>query len=196
MEELKPIDNKLLWELIKNSRRSDRELAKSVGTSQPTVTRRRTRLEKELLEGYTAVPKIEKIGFEIIAFTFVKSRLTDATFEQKEEARQNGRELIMKQNNVILAMAGQGMGWDGMTVSLHRSYSDYIEFKRSLDREAAEFITESQSFIALTDPREIVKPLHFKYLEKTFKLVNSHSVMSREGNGSKTVGMNSLDNSP
>jgi DNA-binding Lrp family transcriptional regulator len=30
---------KLIAELMKNSRRSDRELAKAVGVSQPTVTR-------------------------------------------------------------------------------------------------------------------------------------------------------------
>ena len=33
MDELKSIDYKLLGELLKNSRRSDRELAKALGTS-------------------------------------------------------------------------------------------------------------------------------------------------------------------
>jgi DNA-binding Lrp family transcriptional regulator len=53
MEKMKTIDYKLLWELMKNSRNSDRQLARSLGTSQPTVTRRRTILEKSFIEGYT-----------------------------------------------------------------------------------------------------------------------------------------------
>ena len=66
MDELKSIDYKLLWELLKNSRRSDRELAKALGTSQPTVTRRRVNIEKNFIDGYTAIPKWEKIGFELL----------------------------------------------------------------------------------------------------------------------------------
>jgi DNA-binding Lrp family transcriptional regulator len=39
---------------MKNSRRSDRELALVLGISQPTVTRLRTRLEKEgIIKEYT-----------------------------------------------------------------------------------------------------------------------------------------------
>ncbi len=41
MKELKPIDYKILFELMKDSHRSDRQLAKALGVSQPTVTRRR-----------------------------------------------------------------------------------------------------------------------------------------------------------
>jgi DNA-binding Lrp family transcriptional regulator len=66
MKELKPLDYKLLSELIKNSRRSDRELAKAIGVSQPTITRRRALIEKELIDGYTAIPKWEKLGYELL----------------------------------------------------------------------------------------------------------------------------------
>ena len=38
---------KLLLELVKNSKRSDRDLAKALDVSQPTVTRMRKKLEKE-----------------------------------------------------------------------------------------------------------------------------------------------------
>jgi DNA-binding Lrp family transcriptional regulator len=67
---VKSVELKLLCELIKNSRKSDRKLAKLVGVSQPTVTRTRTRLEKEGLIEYSGVPNLRKIGFEIIAITF------------------------------------------------------------------------------------------------------------------------------
>ena len=65
---------KLLFEMLKNSRRSDRELAKVLGVSQPTVTRTRQRLEKEYIRSYTLFPLFDKIGYGIIAFTFFKSK--------------------------------------------------------------------------------------------------------------------------
>ena len=57
MTKLKDIDFKILFELMKNSKTSDRKLAKKIGVSQPTVTRRRARLQKEVIEGYTTIPK-------------------------------------------------------------------------------------------------------------------------------------------
>ena len=40
MQNLKSIDYKILFALMKNSKISDRQLAKEIGVSQPTVTRR------------------------------------------------------------------------------------------------------------------------------------------------------------
>ena len=44
---MKDVELKLISELMKNSRRSDRELAKTLGVSQPTVSRTLKRLETE-----------------------------------------------------------------------------------------------------------------------------------------------------
>jgi DNA-binding Lrp family transcriptional regulator len=80
---LKPMDFQIMWELIKDSRKSDMQLAKIIGVSQPTVTRKRTNLEKGFIEGYAAIPNFDKIGFKIVAFTFVKSRLKYATKQER-----------------------------------------------------------------------------------------------------------------
>jgi len=42
----KDLPQKLLRELLKNSKQSDRELAKTLKVSQPTITRLRHKLEK------------------------------------------------------------------------------------------------------------------------------------------------------
>jgi DNA-binding Lrp family transcriptional regulator len=56
----------LLYELIKNSRRSDRDLAKILHVSQPTITRMRKKLEtNDFILEYTLVPNFAKLGFEI-----------------------------------------------------------------------------------------------------------------------------------
>src|SRR5271169_499223 len=101
MKELKPIDYKILFELMKDSHRSDRQLAKSLGVSQPTVTRRRAMLEENFIEGYTVIPKFGQIGFEMAALTFLKSKLKYKTGAEQTEALQKMREWYMKQPNVI-----------------------------------------------------------------------------------------------
>jgi len=167
MDKLKSIDHKILAELLKNSRRSDRELARALGISQPTVTRRRASIEKNFIDGYTAVPKWEKIGFEIVAFTFVKHNIKYATPKVREETYNKVREWMAKQPNVVFAIAGQGMGWDGVIISFHKSYSEFTEFiKRHNSTEFSGLLVDIQSFIASINPANIRKPLHLKYLSE------------------------------
>ena len=60
-------------ELLKNSKESDRKLARKLGVSQPTITRTRNKLEREgFIRSYTIFPNWRKLGFEILALTFVK----------------------------------------------------------------------------------------------------------------------------
>ncbi len=85
MKPLKPIDHKILAAFLKDSKRYDRQIAKAFGVSQPTVTRRRRLLEKACLDGYTAVPRLSKIGFEIEAFTFMKAKHISESLGAKHE---------------------------------------------------------------------------------------------------------------
>src|SRR5512137_2847627 len=102
MKELKPIDYKLLFELMRDSHRSDRQIAKALGVSQPTVTRRRGLLEKSYIEGYTIIPKFGQIGFEFAALTFLKSKIEYLGAEEKEKALEKLREWYVKQPSVVL----------------------------------------------------------------------------------------------
>ena len=164
MKKLKPIDYKLLFELMKNSHRSDRQLAKELGISQPTVTRRRTMLEKNLIEGYTIIPKFGQIGFEMVAFTFLKTKLKHKIGEEKNEAVKKLKEWYMKRPNVVLVLDGRGMGWDAFCVSLHESYSDFAEFMRAHDSELSDLVVESQTFHADLNTDIMIKPFSLKYL--------------------------------
>ena len=166
MKELKPIDYKLLFELMKDSHRSDRQLAKALGVSQPTVTRRRAMLEKNYIEGYTIIPKFGQIGFEIAAFTFMKSKLKQKTGKEKDETLKKLKEWYMNQPNVVLVQDGRGMGWDAICISLHQSFSDFAAFIRAQDSELSEWIIESQTFHADLKPGIAIKPFHLKYLAK------------------------------
>jgi len=158
------LDCKILSELLKNSRISDRQLAEKIGMSQPTVSRRRSGLEKTLIEGYTVVPKLKKMGFEIMALTFIADRREALTRGRLEEAQKKAREWHSKRPNVIYAGAGQGMGWNGVMVSVHKSYSDYVRFKAEHDKELGEYLADTQSFIMEVDPDTALKPFNLSYL--------------------------------
>jgi len=164
MKELKPIDYKILFELMKDSHRSDRQLAKSLGVSQPTVTRRRAMLEDNFIEGYTVIPKFGQIGFEIAAFTFLKSKLKFKTGDEKTEALKKMKEWYLKQPNVIMVLDGRGMGWDAVCISLHENFSNFAEFIRAHDSELSEWVVESQTFHADLKTGIVIKPFHLKYL--------------------------------
>jgi len=164
MKDLKPIDYKLLFELMKDSHRSDRQLAKALGVSQPTVTRRRAMLEENFIEGYTVIPKFGQIGFELAAFTYIKSKLKQKTGAEKEETVKRLKEWYLKQPNVILFQDGRGMGWDAVCISLHKNYSDFAEFIRAHDSEIADLVIDSQTFHADLKSGIAVKPFHLKYL--------------------------------
>jgi DNA-binding Lrp family transcriptional regulator len=164
MKELKDLDYKILFELMKNSRLSDRQLARRLDVSQPTITRRRAMLEKELIEGYTTIPKWEKLGYEIFAMTFFKIRTTIASKERYEVTRKRGMQWLMNQPNVIMAGACRGIGMDAFNLSFHKSYSDYDEWMRKFRLEMAEFVEDIQSVLVNLAGKELLKPLNMRYL--------------------------------
>ena len=167
MKELKPLDYQLLFELMKDSHRSDRQLAKALGISQPTVTRRRAMLEDSTIEGYTVVPKFGQIGFELAAFTLMKTTLNHKKGKEKEDALGKLKEWYLKQPNVVAVLDGQGMGYDAVCVSLHENYTSFAEFLRMQQSELSDVILETESFQADLKPGVVIKPFHLKYLSKT-----------------------------
>jgi DNA-binding Lrp family transcriptional regulator len=153
---------RLLHELIKGSRRSDRELAKALKISQPTVTRKRTRLETErYIHEYTIVPDIAKMGFEIVAFTFL------AFTEAKSELLEKAREWSKKQPNIVYASDGEGLGMNSVIVSVHRNYASFSKLITSLRQDWQPNLKDVQSFILSTNRLELaIKSFSFRYLEK------------------------------
>jgi DNA-binding Lrp family transcriptional regulator len=167
MKDLRAIDYKILFELMKDSKRSDRQLAKVLNVSQPTVTRRRATLEKELIDGYTAIPKWEKMGYEIFAITFFKVKQVIASKEHYADARKRGMEWLMKKHNIIMAGSCRGMGMDSFNLSFHKSYGDYDEWMRNFRLELGDLVEDIQSVLINLGGQEVLKPLNLKYLAET-----------------------------
>lgn len=164
MRQLRELDYKILYELMKNAKISDREIAKALGVSQPTVSRRRAFLEREVIEGYTVIPKWEKLGYRIFAMTFVKIKPVVGTKKEYADARKRGTEWLMSQPYIVMSGGCRGMGVDAFNLSFHKSYSDYDSFMRNLRLEMGDLIEEVKSVLVNLTGKELIKPPHLKYL--------------------------------
>ena len=157
---MKEMEKKLLSELLKNSKRSDRELARVLDRSQPTITRARNRLEREgLVRNYTIVPDWRKMGFEIMAFTFLKMRPETRSEELVEKVKQYAASVP----NAIYVAYGEGLGMTGVVIALHKNYSEYFQQLSLFRIQWKEYIDDVKSFITVLAEGE-VKELSFTYL--------------------------------
>ena len=140
MRKLKPTDYRLLYELVKNPRLSDRQIARVLGSFQPTITKKRTAFEKNGLLEYTAILNFKKLGYEILAFTFGRWNLQKYPNTRVEEMKK----FIEEHPHIIFISTGSGSGWDRIGVSVHKDYSDYLKTIQAIR----------------TDGENILKPSH------------------------------------
>jgi DNA-binding Lrp family transcriptional regulator len=165
---LKDVELKLVSELMKNGRRSDRELAKAIGVSQPTVTRTRAKLEKDgVIREYTVIPDFQKLGYELVAITLGHVKEEFRAPELLDDAR---RKFIQSFNQeafeVVLDERGMGMGYDGIIVSFHRNYTEYVKFKEWLKRMPFIDTQKLDSFLIDLNDEVHHRYLTFSYLAK------------------------------
>jgi DNA-binding Lrp family transcriptional regulator len=165
---VKEIERKLISELLKNSRRSDRELAKAIGTSQPTTTRLRTKLEKEgFIREYTIIPNFGKIGYTIMSLNFLKldPKLTE---QEIERFRQTHPDTMGKnQFGVVLIYRGIGLGYDSVVVSFHQNFASYDSFRHCVKQRMGASITEMNTFLVNLG-ENINLPPTFSFLARQF----------------------------
>jgi DNA-binding Lrp family transcriptional regulator len=166
MQILKTIELNLLSELMKNSRRSDRDLAKVLNVSQPTITRARKRLEKEgYIQEYTMIPNFKKVGYEIVSITF--GRLKEGlSQEERAQAKKLARKLEKESAfESIVVARGIGCEADLVIVSLHENYSAYTRFMRTLKDFPIADTAEFKSFM-ISLAQDQYRPLTFRTLSK------------------------------
>jgi DNA-binding Lrp family transcriptional regulator len=149
---------KLLFELIKNSKRSDRDLAKTLDISQPTVTRLRKSLEKEAIEQYTVIPDLSYMGFDIVAFTFARSK------ELVQPLWEKGKKWGSQQPNVVFLSSGQGMSEDALMVSVHKDYANFVKFYQAFRRDWGPVLQDFNTFLISVRGSFLMKPFSFNYL--------------------------------
>ena len=147
---------KLLLELLKDSKRSDREIAKIMGVSQPTISRMRERLTKNgIIQEFTVIPDFTKMGFQIMAVSSFKLKIAKDI--------EGLTKLMMTRPNVIFSSIAEGMGKNGIIISFHKSYPEFSKFISNLRAEGKDMIDDLDSMLVSLE-NQIVKPLSLKYL--------------------------------
>lgn len=142
---MKNREKELLFQFLRNSKLSDREIAKKLKTSQSTITRTRHKLEKGFIKSYTIVPNLSKLGIKLIAFTFGKCKSpTDALIKKIKD-------FIEKQPNIVFMGFGEGMGKVGVIISFHNNFSDFTEFIRKARLVCNESGVSVDSFLVSTE---------------------------------------------
>jgi DNA-binding Lrp family transcriptional regulator len=150
---------------MKNSRRSDRELAKALGISQPTVSRAIRKMEEEgIIREYTVIPDFNRLGYKILAMTFVKLKRA-FTEEQIEKAREiTKKSLQTGPFEVVMLERGLGLAYDGVFVSYHEDYSSHVKFMKWLRQFDFLELEESGSFLINLEDKVRYRPLTFSTL--------------------------------
>lgn len=148
----------LLCELIKNSKKSDRDIAKKLGVSQPTVTRSRKVLERDAILQYTLIPNLPYLDFDIVAFTFVRSK------ELVQPLIEKGKKWTKEKPNVVFASTGQGIDADALIVSLHKNYADFVKFFQNFRTDWGEYLQDFKNFFISLKGSFIMKQFTFNHL--------------------------------
>jgi len=119
---LKSVEIRIVAELMKNSRRSDRELAKAVGVSQPTVSRVIQKLEKEgVIREYTMIPDFTRLGFNVMGVS--EFQLNEEAYERRTEIRNR----MINDYGGLIAVEGRNSNKNRLTVHFYKDYSEYAQ---------------------------------------------------------------------
>jgi len=151
----------LLSALLGGAKRSDRDIAKILEVSQPTVTRKRRELEKDgTIQEYTIIPDFTKLGYDFVAVTFLTFAEDSSEFLDKE------REWARSKSSIIYLTKGEGMGMNCFMISVHKNYASYSELVTELKRDWRPLLANIQTFmVSLARPELLIKPLSFRYLD-------------------------------
>ena len=92
-------------------------------------------------------------------FSFFRSRLD-------KESGENGGLMALSKPNVVFAAACNGVGMSGVVFSLHKCYSDYVDFVRELRSEGGDGLKMADSLIISLEG-SVIKPFDLKHLART-----------------------------
>lgn len=166
MSDLKSLREKdlrnLLFLLIKCSRRSDRDIAKSTGLSQPSISRKRQQLEKKgYIDEYTINPNLTKIGYELIVFTML-----DFIQPLTKKSYQKAKKWVENQPSILFWADGEGAGIGSIMVSVQKNYADFSKLMSQFRLDWQYTLKSIQNFYVSLNRKELViRPFSFGYLQ-------------------------------
>jgi DNA-binding Lrp family transcriptional regulator len=124
----------------------------------------RTKLEKEgTIKEYTIIPDLNKLGFEIMAITFLK--LKKLSEKEIEKARKTAIESLKKPPfEIAMLQRGIGLGYEGVVISYHKDYPSYLNLIQWIRQFDFLELTKVDSFLINLKDEVQYKPLTFAAL--------------------------------
>lgn len=142
------VDRKILNELMRDSRRSYRAIARRAGISVGTALNRIRRLEKNgVIKGYTAVLDHEKLGYQLTVLAEIT--VSKGKLLEMEQA-------IGKLPNTTAVYDITGMT-DALVIAKFRSREELSKFTKSL--LSMPFVDRTNTHVVLTTVKEDLRLL-------------------------------------
>jgi DNA-binding Lrp family transcriptional regulator len=137
---MKDVELRLVAELLKDSHRSDRELAKAVRVSQPTISRLRKKLEdRGIIREYTMIPDFHELGYNIMAVIFLKLGQGGKSLSARQLEKMFSEARKLEKHNprtFLMVKTGIGLSHDMVVISLFHDYSEYTDYIRMIKTES------------------------------------------------------------
>lgn len=144
---LKRREKEVFIHLLSNARMPDKHIAKLLGTTQPTVTRIRQKLEKaKYIKYYRPIVDLQKLGIGLIAITLFRI----ADFSKTEEIKKNVIPDLKRMPEVILVAEGEGMMKTSIIISMHKDFPDFEEWMIALRKKHGKYVTGEEQFFFST----------------------------------------------
>jgi len=142
------VDRRILTELLRDSRRSYRSIARRAGVSVGTVLTRTRRMEKSgVIKGYSALLDHEKLGYQLTVLAEIT--VSKGKLLEMEEA-------ISKLPNTCAVYDVTGLT-DAVVLAKFRSREELSKFTKSL--LSMPFIDRSNTHVVLTTVKEDLRLL-------------------------------------
>jgi len=143
MVEVDDLDRKILREVVKDSKRSYRELARRLNVAVTTVINRIEKMEEmEIINGYTVRIDYEKLGYELTVLTEISVSKGKLLEMEKE---------IAKMPPVCAVYDVTGLT-DAMVVAKFKNRKELSDFTKSL--LSMPFIERTNTHVVLTTVKE------------------------------------------
>jgi DNA-binding Lrp family transcriptional regulator len=160
----------MLAELIRDPRKSDRQLGSAIGVSQPTASRIRGVVEGEgYVKEFTTIPNLPKVGYHILAANFVK---LNNNGKLPPLAASSFKGFSGGSDAVLSFRRGLGLGFDAVIVSVHQDFSACDRFRNHIRQSMAQRILDLDTFLVDLDDEKDSLPLTFSLLADKIQTSN------------------------
>jgi len=122
------------------------------------------------------VPDLRKLGFELMAFTFVKFT-KGLNEEELAKVRKVGPEFQERNPTaVLMGLNGMGLGYDRLLVSLHENHSSFLKVIKLIKEIPNVDIADIESFVvSLTEKH--YQPLTLSVIAKYLSEMKESSAL-------------------